>query len=109
MSIKYTTISRLATLAQSQQAGPQPLYQHPKLKTLLTTVAKQLSSGSDKALRSAALQVLETVYEIETSREAFWRHLPRISDQQRDMIEERLKYVQKTLDAQPRDMGGAMG
>lgn len=67
-------------------------------------MAKQLSPGSDKALRGAALGVMEVVYELEGA-DNFWRHLPRVSDQQRSMIEERIKYVQRTLEAAARESG----
>jgi len=53
----------------------------------------------DKGVRAAALGVMEVAYRQEGPA-ALWKLLGRVSDQQRSLIEERLKYTDKQASAQ---------
>lgn len=53
----------------------------------------------DRGVRAAALGVMEVAYRQEGPA-AFWKLVGRVSDQQRSLIEERLKYTDKQASAQ---------
>ncbi len=59
----------------------------------------QLVTDRDKGVRAAALGVMEVAYRQEGPA-ALWKLLGRVSDQQRSLIEERLKYTDKQASAQ---------
>lgn len=75
------------------QHGPS-LYRGPKQTDLLGMVAR-LVSERDNTLRGAALVTLEVVYSIEA--DGIWKHIGKLTDQQRSLIEERFKYTDKEL------------
>ena len=58
----------------------------------------QLVEDRDKAVRAAALDVMETAYQQEGN--ALWRLLGKLSPKQRGYIEERLKYTDRQANAQ---------
>lgn len=62
--------------------------------SVLISLAK-LVAERDQSLRSAALGCFEVVYAIEA--DGLWRHLGKLSDASRTLVEERLKYTDKEL------------
>ncbi|KAJ9516595.1 hypothetical protein QJQ45_015220 [Haematococcus lacustris] len=73
--------------APGKSGGPPP-------ESMLAGLARQVAER-DNALRSAALASLEVVYAFEG--EGLWRHLPKVVDPAKSLIEERLKYTDKQL------------
>ena len=61
----------------------------------------QLVTDRDRGVRAAALGVMEVAYRQEGPA-ALWKLLGRLSDQQRSLVEERLKYTDKQAAAQAR-------
>ncbi|KAJ9516943.1 hypothetical protein QJQ45_027414, partial [Haematococcus lacustris] len=73
--------------APGKSGGPPP-------ESMLAGLARQVAER-DNALRSAALASLEVVYAFEG--DGLWRHLPKVVDPAKSLIEERLKYTDKQL------------
>lgn len=61
----------------------------------------QLVTDRDRGVRAAALGVMEVAYRQEGPA-ALWKLVGRLSDQQRSLVEERLKYTDKQAAAQAR-------
>jgi hypothetical protein len=61
----------------------------------------QLVTDKDRGVRAAALGVMEVAYRQEGPA-ALWKLVGRLSDQQRSLVEERLKYTDKQAAAQAR-------